>query len=150
MERSRVDPTTLIITYACDHNHPIPSKSATSAPATSIEEPAAKSDDEEEEEEGEEAVAAFSGGEQGLGGIVGDGEGLLGGGFGIAGEWFGYVASTAVLESPIYGGADVDADVAFSAVSGEDESLFGDLGELPECAVVFRRRIEVPCCGSTG
>ncbi|EXB92371.1 putative WRKY transcription factor 69 [Morus notabilis] len=137
VERSRVDPTTLIITYACNHNHPVPTKShsSTSAPASATS--AAMISDEVLAKTPAEIVV-FSGESD-----IEIGDALLDG---YHHQWFDDVASTAVLESPIYGGAYVDADVstAFSAVSGEDESLFADLGELPECSVVFRRRIVEP------
>ena len=50
-------------------------------------------------------------------------------------------SSPAVLDSPIFSGYD-DADVAASVVlpmGDDDDSLFADLGELPECSLVFRR-----------
>ncbi|GMN67150.1 hypothetical protein TIFTF001_036221 [Ficus carica] len=144
VERSRVDPTTLVITYACDHNHPIPTKSnsSTSAPAiaasaTSAAAIAGRVPPKAPAEE----IAVFS--------READLEicdALLDDGYHHHHQWFEDVALTAVLESPIYGGTYVDSEVsmAFSAVSGEDESLFADLGELPECSVVFRRRIVEP------
>lgn len=66
-----------------------------------------------------------------------------------------------MLESPIFAENNVrDADVAmFFPMREEDESLFADLGELPECSLVFRRgvlemeeerrRCTVPMCGTT-
>lgn len=48
--------------------------------------------------------------------------------------------TTRVLESPIFAG-DFD-DVALMMMREDedgDESVFSDLGELPECSVVFRR-----------
>lgn len=69
--------------------------------------------------------------------------------------------SSTLLESPIFADSNVrDADVAmFFPMREEDESLFADLGELPECALVFRRgvlemqeerrRCTAPICGTT-
>ncbi|KAI9071020.1 hypothetical protein K1719_047019 [Acacia pycnantha] len=46
---------------------------------------------------------------------------------------------SAVLESTILTGDDTDVASMFLPMREEDESLFADLGELPECSVVFRR-----------
>uniref|UniRef100_A0A803QJ90 Uncharacterized protein n=1 Tax=Cannabis sativa TaxID=3483 RepID=A0A803QJ90_CANSA len=115
----------------------------------------------------EGAIAVFSGQAE----LVSDGSASLLSGCGYRHQWFDdddVVSTAVVLESPFMerDGTYMDDDfsMAFSSVvSGEDESLFADLGELPECSVVFRRRIvepedqnrrcslsAVPCCGSTG
>lgn len=167
-----MDPTALIITYACDHNHPIPTKSnvSTSAPASAAAVSATSSSSGADEVPVKllaEAIRAFPGQAELE---LSDGSAGLLSGYGYH-QWFDdddVVSTSVVLESPIFegGGAYVDGDVsmaAFSSVSGEDESLFADLGELPECSVVFRRRMvepdeqnrrcglsAVPCCGSTG
>ncbi|KAF3443993.1 hypothetical protein FNV43_RR13683 [Rhamnella rubrinervis] len=171
VERSRVDPTTLVITYACDHNHPMPTKShhstsssssaaaaAAAAAATSAAIPTKFAPEDEE-------LAVFAPSKPEL--ELSDGSAAL---LDRHHHWFDDVASTAVLESPICAGSSacVDADVAvlFSAGGEEEddeESLFADLGELPECSLVFRRRIVEPerqnrrcslsavqCGGSTG
>ncbi|XP_011658535.1 probable WRKY transcription factor 69-like isoform X1 [Cucumis sativus] len=169
VERSRVDPTKLVITYAFDHNHqlpvtkshhhhhhnsspssaviaavsaatdfPSPGSTTTSSSTSSGDNtnaapssPAAKF---------EEAAAVFaSQPELELGGdslmikpCIGD--------FG----WLGEVAYDRILEGPICGGGDIfdDADVMVLSTRGDDEeeSLFADLGELPEGSVVFGRR----------
>ncbi|XP_061364491.1 probable WRKY transcription factor 69 [Gastrolobium bilobum] len=155
IERSRVDPTMLIVTYACDHNHSLPaarSRSTTVDPAT----PSSSSD-------GTVTTAADS-----ISGILqeepeasashpdlelaGDSAVLLAyhhhrSEF----EWFDDLASAGVLESPICGEAE---EVAVAvAMREEDESLFADLGELPECSSVFRRgntvRSSAIQCGGT-
>ncbi|KAI3743714.1 hypothetical protein L1987_56778 [Smallanthus sonchifolius] len=81
--------------------------------------------------------------------------------------WFSDLESpsSTMLESPLLGGDIVgDADMAMIfSVREEDESLFADLGELPECMTVFRRREIInkearhrrtcglaPCCGTKG
>lgn len=146
-----MDPTTLVITYACDHNHLMPTKSHHSTSSSSAAAAAARSAATEipskfapEDEELE--VLAPSQPELEL---SDDSAALLDRHY----HWFDDVASTAVLESPICAGSSafVDADVAvlFSAGGEEEddeESLFADLGELPECSVVFGRRI----CGTEG
>lgn len=73
--------------------------------------------------------------------------------------WFGEMETTspAMLESPIMAEYDA-ADVAsvLLPMGEEEESLFADLGELPECSTVFRhgllddrRRFTAPWCGTT-
>lgn len=167
-----MDPTTLIITYACDHNHPIPTKSHLSS-TTAVPVSATSSSsgaDEIPTKVPADEIAVFSG-QAAL--DLSEGSAALLSGCGYyhhRHQWFDEddaVSRAVVLESPIFegGGGYLDGDVsmAFSSVSGEDESLFGDLGELPECSVVFRRRIvepdeknrrcslsAVPCCGSSG
>lgn len=73
----------------------------------------------------------------------------------IAGElgWFSDVGSTLMDSPTLVGPTWVDAEVAVMLPIGEeDQSLFGDLGELPEYSVVFRRRgrEEIPCSAGTG
>ncbi|KAK7841009.1 putative wrky transcription factor 69 [Quercus suber] len=94
-------------------------------------------------------------------------------------EWYSDVATAKILESPVSAGSMcTEADVAMVFAMGEEEeSLFADLGELPECSLVFRSRRSVvkiepdnnnnnnnnvesnrtswgssvlPCCGTTG
>ncbi|KFK35096.1 hypothetical protein AALP_AA5G235000 [Arabis alpina] len=143
VERSRVDPTKLMITYACDHNHPFPSSSNSKSHhhRTSVVLKSAKKeqtyeeDDEEEEEEEPTTVATVVEEEPaGLDLSHVDSPLLLGGCYSEIGEfgWF-YDASISSSSS----GSDF-LDVSFS-VGEEDESLFGDLGDLPDCASVFRR-----------
>ncbi|XP_010242110.1 PREDICTED: probable WRKY transcription factor 65 isoform X2 [Nelumbo nucifera] len=185
VERSRVDPTRLVITYACEHNHPwpasrnsnstashsnttattsatrpavvSPANGSSSPPSTTTENdispkfppeepvvfsdrPAMEPDDSKFGDLGEESM------------ITSDDF-----------SWFSDVPSTspAVLESTTYPGSSSGrADVAMIfQMREEDESLFADLGELPECSLVFRRGIFEqdeesrrcsPVCGSTG
>ncbi|CAJ1956734.1 unnamed protein product [Sphenostylis stenocarpa] len=124
VERSRVDPTKLIVTYANDHNHSIPLPKSNSTAASSPAESAARFPPEEEM-----AVFATHSDFE----LAGDSAVLLSH---HHFRWFDDVASTGVLESPICGEVD---DVAMP-MREEDESLFADLDELPECSVVFRRR----------
>lgn len=127
-----MDPRMLIITYACDHNHPMPTTkgphpaaiTATSATAE-LELPAPS-----------EELTAFTS-QAGL--ELSNNSAALLGDYG----WFDDVASlTTVLESSIcVGHSDyMNVDVA-TRLDDEDENLFADLGELPEGSVFFRHRM---------
>ena len=168
VERSHVDPTTLLITYASDHNHPLPTSKNHSSSSSSTKAAAA---------------AAASSNTTTTTTKVPFSEDpssssppLLDDHF----EWYSDVGTTKILESPVGAGSMcTEADVAMVFTMGEDEeSLFADLGELPECSLVFRSRRSVvelepdnnndndnnnvesnrtscglsvlPCCGTTG
>ncbi|KAF6173327.1 hypothetical protein GIB67_027022 [Kingdonia uniflora] len=137
VERSRVDPAMLVITYACDHNHawptsknsvnvPNPTTTTTTTPTTPSTSPppifAKKLE--------LEADNKFS--------DLADNP-LVSDDF----MWFSDVTSTTMLESSICTrstSTSEEDDMAMGFPMGEeDESLFADLGELPECSVVFRR-----------
>ncbi|KAL5989725.1 WRKY Transcription Factor [Asimina triloba] len=165
VERSRVDPTMLVVTYACEHNHPWPTSRNSSnsnasnpnsaAPRLPPQEPKLSTTPEPEPEpETDEKFPDLE-----------HHSPLLPEDF----AWFADVPSSptemAVLESPIYadGNADVAAAGLLFPMREEDEKLFADLGELPECSVVFRRGLwesegqsrqcglaAAPWCGSTG
>ncbi|KAF7803273.1 putative WRKY transcription factor 65 [Senna tora] len=144
VERSRVDPTMIVVTYSCEHNHPWPAsrnhhhnKSAANKPLAAPEpepEPVENRVDHDPEPEPEpESSDKFA--------DLGD-ESLIT----TADElgWFSEMegtatTSSAVLESTILTGDDADVASMFLPMREEDESLFADLGELPECSVVFRR-----------
>ncbi|XP_059283269.1 probable WRKY transcription factor 65 isoform X1 [Lycium ferocissimum] len=160
VERSRLDPTTLLITYCSEHNHQIPSATATkhhhhnnhptttttpttSSPTTST---ATATDatllDNSTTEEPDVFAYQHDNGFSELAGELG---------------WFSHMGttSTTMMESTstsMVGSTWNDSDVALMLpIREEDQSLFGDLGELPECSVVFRRyNVETPCCGGTG
>ena len=167
VERSHVDPTTLLITYASDHNHPLPTSKNHSSSSSSTKAAA--------------AAAALSNTTTTTTTKVPFSEDpssssppLLDDHF----EWYSDVGTTKILESPVSAGSMcTEADVAMVFTMGEDEeSLFADLGELPECSLVFRSRRSVvelepenndnnnnvesnrtscglsvlPCCGTTG
>ncbi|XP_038888987.1 probable WRKY transcription factor 69 isoform X1 [Benincasa hispida] len=170
VERSRVDPSKLVITYAFDHNHQLPvtkshhhhhnsspssaviaaasAAADSSSPGSTTTSSSTSSGDNTNAAPSspaaaakfEEAAAVFaSQPELELGGdslmikpCIGD--------FG----WLADVAYDRILEGPICGGGDIfdDADVMVLSTRGDDEeeSLFADLGELPEGSVVFGRR----------
>ncbi|PON80620.1 WRKY domain containing protein [Parasponia andersonii] len=142
VERSRVDPTMLLVTYSAEHNHPWPasrnhhhhhnqSASAAAAALKIVKEEAPDAQpDPDMEPEPEERFAGL-GGDDAL--VVGDEFG-----------WFGDMDATSsspVLESPIFAESGPgEAAAVFPMMREEDESLFADLGELPECSLVFRHR----------
>ncbi|MED6216441.1 WRKY Transcription Factor [Stylosanthes scabra] len=152
VERSRLDPTMLVVTYSCEHNHPWPpsrnhnntNRSSNKKPQQPCEELVADPVEPEEDNKFPDLEGHDS--------IIHD----LG--------WFRDIStsSTAVLHSPIFSGYDADVGAASVLVpmgEEEDDSLFADLGELPECNLVFRRgmmeteeqrrRYAEPWCGTT-
>lgn len=152
VERSRTNPTMLVITYACDHNHPLLTSKNTStnaAAATSTSSPDSNLRSEE--------PAVFSGPtaietDDRYADLETNHTLLLPDDF----SWFSNVESSptkdTLLESPVCAGTDDDVPSELFPMREEDESLFADLGELPECSVVFRcgGLREAPLCGSTG
>ncbi|KAJ0229646.1 WRKY transcription factor 69 [Hirschfeldia incana] len=149
VERSRVDPSKLMITYACEHNHPFPSAANNKShhhhhrTTTVVLKTAKKEENMEEEYEEEEEEATIAAEEPvGLDLSHVDSPLLLGGCYGEVGEfgWF-YDASISSSSGSSYGGSflDVTLESGTSVGGEEDESLYGDLGDLPDCASVFRR-----------
>ncbi|XP_011083309.1 probable WRKY transcription factor 69 [Sesamum indicum] len=137
VERSRLDPTTLLITYSCDHNHPLPTTTSKNhhGSSNSCKVPFPP-----------EECAAFTN--------QPDIEPADNGFTELAGEfgWLCNVGSTMMDGTMLVGPAWAHADVeAFMPIGEEDKILFGDLGDLPESSVVFRQcRVETSCCGGTG
>ncbi|XP_012445052.1 probable WRKY transcription factor 65 isoform X1 [Gossypium raimondii] len=154
VERSHVDPKMLVITYSCEHNHPWPASrhntaaakqaaaaakaaaaaEASTATVTAVQnEPSTSQADTEQESGTEERFADLTE------------DSILTTGDEFA--WFGEMETTSstVLESPLFTERDdCDADVAMVfPMKEEDESLFADLGELPECSFVFRHQRNV-------
>ncbi|EYU37345.1 hypothetical protein MIMGU_mgv1a0128271mg, partial [Erythranthe guttata] len=131
VERSRLDPTTLLITYSCEHNHPLPTTTKNHHHHHSL---AAE-------------CAAFAN--------QPDIEPADNGFVELAGEfgWLCDVGSTMMDGTTLVGPTWAHGDHAevLMPIGEEDKVLFGDLGDLPEYSVVFRRcRSETPCCGGTG
>ncbi|KAM7277152.1 hypothetical protein ACFE04_019018 [Oxalis oulophora] len=182
VERNRVDPTMLVITYAAEHNHSLPTTTkqhrhaaVLAPPKIQEEEDDSRGDEEEEEEEEKEQeedhvqllqqqpivkleheehqqqqqqqqqqdVLAWQGNIELYDGYE----------FG----WYDDVAVTSsVLEDSAAtmssGGCcsssstmttDADMTMMFK-MREEDELLFADLGELPECSMVFQRNVVEP------
>ncbi|CAL9216647.1 unnamed protein product [Arabidopsis halleri] len=141
VERSRDDPTMILITYTSEHNHPWPLTSSTrNGPKPKPEpkpEPEPEVEPEAEEEDNKFMV---------LGREIETTPSCV-----DEFAWFTEMETTSstILESPIFSSEKKTAvsaadDVAvFFPMGEEDESLFADLGELPECSVVFRHRSSV-------
>ncbi|PIN21433.1 hypothetical protein CDL12_05857 [Handroanthus impetiginosus] len=158
VERSRVDPTMLVVTYSCEHNHPWPAsrnhhQTITSAPAaaaaaannTNVTTLVSEELEEEEAEEEEKKPMSPSNQSQELIPVykfsnLSEGPLVHGSEFG----WFADFDSTncTMLESPFLTEDRITTDKEMAMIftmREEDESLFADLGELPECSTVFRR-----------
>ncbi|CAO2813265.1 unnamed protein product [Amaranthus hypochondriacus] len=176
VERSRLDPSMLIITYACEHNHSIPttkhhyhhhhnnhhqSPSPTTTPPpttppTSTTQPTSVDDDGNDDPSPSPSpssplhVNPF--GDPPKLEFVGDT--LTLGNLGVEYNWISDLSfdTPALVEPKLE-----DFELATFSMKEEDESLFGDLDELPECSLVFRRdhgkiercRNTAPICGST-
>ncbi|XP_042067842.1 probable WRKY transcription factor 69 isoform X2 [Salvia splendens] len=137
VERSRLDPTTLLITYSSNHTHPLPTTTKHHGPpppavaASSVAKPTLTSSDECNRQLDIEPCPAD------------DRFVELAGEFGWMCDVGPIVVDGAALVGPAWGS---NADVEF--VGDEDKLLFGDLGDLPEYSMVFRRHR--PCYAGTG
>lgn len=169
VERSRVDPNLLVVTYSCEHNHSSPASNprnvhhhinhnrnvaathstrnvittTTTTMSTSEEDEDGEEDEEEEEKkptinknfthQSQEQVPEYK--------FV-----PLGTDQGATNEfrWFDFEPTLycTMLECPILTEdkrVNTENEMAMIFTMGEeDESLFADLGELPECSTVFR------------
>ncbi|KAL2937446.1 putative WRKY transcription factor 69 [Bienertia sinuspersici] len=178
VERSRVDPTMLIITYACEHNHPLPTtkhhhhqqvaataatttispKPTPTTPPTSVADGDGSGDcgdaDDDDEPSPSSPLHINPFGEPPHLEFVC--ESLTSGNLGVEYNWI----SDLSFDTPSLVGPNPkcdDAEVATFPMKEEDESLFGDLDELPECSLVFPRgqgtiqrcNPSTPICGST-
>ncbi|XP_042068092.1 probable WRKY transcription factor 65 [Salvia splendens] len=157
VERSRLDPKMLVVTYYCEHNHNWPVSKANNHKTTAARNVKTPISEEEEEEDEEEEVEKkptinlsdqshdefeFTAAENKFSSSNNGGEGLFiqNGKFG----WFADFesANCTMLESPMLAEDRISADSEMAMIftmREEDESLFADLGELPECSTVFRR-----------
>lgn len=180
VERSRLDPTMLMVTYSCEHNHPWPAPRnshnhhhhhGAAAPAaastnnttasrrkinnTIQTEPTISEEEEQEEEQDEQKKPTLGNVDSTPAESIDDQK------FANLGEttstldgdqyWFSDLecssSTTTILESSstLLMSTDHVADdmaMVFTMRDGndEDESFFADLGVLPECSTVFRRR----------
>ncbi|XVF27460.1 hypothetical protein REPUB_Repub14bG0108300 [Reevesia pubescens] len=157
VERSRVDPKMLVITYSCEHNHPWPASrnntsAAKQAAATAAAAAAAAAKTAEtpttttvkpEPSTSQPDTESELGTEERFADLTDDSIPTTGDEF----AWFGEMETTSslVLESPIFAESDNGGgDMAMIfPMREEDESLFADLGELPECSFVFRHHRNV-------
>ncbi|KAL1555687.1 DNA binding domain [Salvia divinorum] len=162
VERSRLDPTTLLITYSCNHSHPLPTTTKNhhhhpllpTRAASSAAKPAIASSSSDTAPPAASFPPEPSSSQPDVEPRPAD-DGFVE----LAGElgWLCDVVpaiadGTALVAVSTWGGA-AQADVEFSVPIGEeDKLLFGDLGDLPESSMVFRRhRVEATCCaGGTG
>ncbi|KAI4312275.1 hypothetical protein MLD38_037101 [Melastoma candidum] len=164
VERSRDDPTMLVITYSCEHDHPWPVRKNNHCHQNHQNPPTTSSTSHEEEipdntnaHSSPEPESEPGGHEEKTAEVIDSG---LGSPELDAADEFGWFMdmrtkrSTNILESPIYGHGYYDhhysvksegksvvgkTDVSmFFPMREEDESMFSDLGELPECTVLFR------------
>lgn len=190
VERSRADPNMLVVTYSCEHNHPWPAsrnnqhnqrttttscinnaktKTKTLASLTATTTTIitttniAVSDFERKKDTSNFASQSEPNSDENFTNL---GESSL-----ISCNEFGWFSdfectSTTMLESPILTEVevtDIDMSSTLTTMREEDDSLFADLGELPECSRVFgrgmmerdeeRRRHSLsltPWCGTTG
>ncbi|KAG0492088.1 hypothetical protein HPP92_005185 [Vanilla planifolia] len=142
VERSRADPTTFVVTYSSDHNHPRPStkahrKNSNPSPATAVV--AAPVVEEDSEQKFSDFIAVEE-----LPLMLADDfrwpsnssrladEGLL---YGTLLDGVDAAVSRRCEDYRNGGGA------VAAAVNGEEEEMFAGLGELPECSMVFRQGI---------
>ncbi|KAL3821400.1 hypothetical protein ACJIZ3_007305 [Penstemon smallii] len=152
VERSRLDPTSLLITYSCDHNHHLPTTTknhhqppAPTTTSTVSTSPSSSTATTPPASFPPEEYAAFANQPD----IEPPDTSFVE----LAGElgWLCDVESMTdgtTLVGPAWAHAEVEV---FMPIGEEDELLFGDLGDLPESSVVFRRcNVEAPCCGGTG
>ncbi|GAB2274705.1 hypothetical protein Dimus_009476 [Dionaea muscipula] len=183
VERSRVDPTMLLITYAYDHNHSFPATKhhhhhsaagagaarsppgqTTSPPSEEIQDGAATVS---ADIEAAEAAASPSTAERVLLTDFGGEPSFMGIYSGEFMSWLSDVSYSFEVVPDFVGPSCEDSDVAMMAAGPgnsmreEDESMFADLDELPECSAVFKRGSRgfiqrcrlgaaAPLCGSTG
>ncbi|PIN06684.1 hypothetical protein CDL12_20747 [Handroanthus impetiginosus] len=149
VERSKVDPTMLMVTYTCEHNHPWPAASRNHRHGIAVASGGAttasvlEEDSEEEEEEEEEKKPIISNQSEEV-----NSEDRFSNFCEFS--WFTDFESTncTLLESPISAEDRITTDNEMAMIftmREEDEPLFADLGELPECSTVFRRGMVEQC-----
>ncbi|CAK7350381.1 unnamed protein product [Dovyalis caffra] len=143
VERSKLDPTMLVVTYSCEHNHPWPPPSrSTHHHHSSHHNSSPKHNTTKPEVSTTQAENPETQPEEKFKDLGNDGSLISNTTTSDEFSWFGEMETTSstILETPIFAVAEADADMAsmFFPMREEDESLFADLGELPECSSVFR------------
>ncbi|EPS60392.1 hypothetical protein M569_14411, partial [Genlisea aurea] len=122
VERSNQDPNMLIVTYTSDHNHPSPAAARAQKQHEKADSLPENNPDEQQQQQQQQQLPLSSLGELPAGDFV----------------WFSDYEP--VLEIPIFADEDRESEMRMVFTMGEeDASLFGDLGELPECSRVFDR-----------
>lgn len=154
VERSRVDPTTFVVTYSSDHDHSSPATAKNhrhhqSSPAGATSPPESHNSKPMEAENNlvsSESSLATDQEKKLTDLMVEETTGLM-----IQDDfgWFAQVSSpssnspTAASDAELFCapilGFDDSEKLSGAAVDEEEEALFAGLGELPECSVVFRR-----------
>jgi hypothetical protein len=138
VERSRADPTVLLVTYTFDHNHEAPRPKSSSSCCHQLAETEVPEQQEPEEEQEQKVVPGLAGPEA---------EAATTATVAPAAEedesfdfgWFDQYPTwhRSALYAPLLPPEEWEREL-----QGED-ALFAGLGELPECAVVFGRRREL-------
>lgn len=145
----------LVVTYSYEHNHQCPASrnhhihrrnaAAAAAMTTTHTTPSISEEDQDQDQEQKEPIIASSEAEinsEDKFSNLDEGSLINGSEFG----WFPdfYPTSCTMLENPILtedrDNTDSDMSMIFT-MREEDESLFADLDELPECSTVFRREM---------
>lgn len=142
VERSRMDPTMLQVTYSSEHNHPWPasrnhhnnhSNSNSNNHPTVVKTEKRETVTSQPDPEPVHGERFADLGNDDASSLITTSDEF---------RWFSDMETTSstILESPIFAERSAgDSDVAmFFPMGEEDESLYADLGELPECSVVFR------------
>ncbi|KAL7102761.1 hypothetical protein ACP275_08G138200 [Erythranthe tilingii] len=145
VERSRVDPTMLVLTYTSQHNHTLPPSRNNHHRAAAAVATSASEEDVEEEVEEKKPMNLISE-DKLITNINCEVPQLINSGeFG----WFSDFESTfnyTVIESPALMEDKITTDNELAMIftmreEDADESLFAGLGELPECSAVLRRGV---------
>ncbi|XP_073109408.1 probable WRKY transcription factor 65 [Elaeis guineensis] len=183
VERSRVDPAMLVTTYAGQHNHSGPLPKDYHHRSSMLQQVEASTPD-PEPDAADSVRPRPADPDKKFADLIADESSSL-----ITPDelyWFSDVASSSppeTVDALLYGsmcgaggdGATADIAIMFAdecerlaghGGGGEEDSMFADLGELPECSAVFRRGFvelhvggeesqrctltAAPCCGSTG
>nr|GMD03075.1 probable WRKY transcription factor 65 isoform X1 [Ipomoea batatas] len=173
VERSRVDPNMLVVTYSCEHNHPWPAArnnhahrnavsltaAAAAAPTTRSSSKAAAADSDEFSAQPETETSEKFGG-------LGDSPSVI---YSDEFGWFSsfepttssstVIESTSILTEARVTHADMSVIFSMREEEEGEESPFAGLGELPECSREFgigmmerdearRRHNLTPWCGT--
>ncbi|CAM8979611.1 unnamed protein product [Rhodiola kirilowii] len=150
VERSRVDPTMLVVTYSSEHNHPWPPSSRTHNNANRSSLISAASDSAVDggvspnNSDVREPTDPYENNKLSTPNVAASDDGFHG--------WFSDMSFAAMLESPMLAETssnDDDVSMLFPIMGEDEESFFADLEELPECSMVFRRR-EVMTAATAG
>ncbi|KAK9696861.1 hypothetical protein RND81_08G001800 [Saponaria officinalis] len=168
VERSRSDPTMLVVTYSYDHNHPWPTsrnhhhnRTAAATTTTTSTTLATTTDTTKLILHNNNQTTEFPQNSNNNNIIIPNMDHLSQPLMVPTDELPWVTTDHDILQNDFifnnnYNFNDLDMAKFFPTREEDDESLFADLGELPECPVVFRRAAGdeppnlTPWCGSTG